>query len=76
MVAPYEAAMGETALLLPLSLVFALFSQRFKEHSADGDSIQKEFAGLLYLLTQLGYSCVASTPLFDTVFAGYIRNLT
>ena len=78
MVEPYEAALGCTALLLPLSLSFAVFyvAQRFLECSANGDSIKKEFSGLVFLHAQLGFSCVLNTPLFDSAFAGYNRGLT
>ena len=56
-IAPYEAALGCTACLLPLSLSFALvyIAERFQDCSAIGDSNRKEFAGLLFLHTQLGF---------------------
>ena len=78
MVAPYESALGTSACLLPLSLSFAMFyvAERFLDCSANRDSIRKEFAGLLFLHTQLGFPCVLNTPLFDSAFAGYNRGLT
>ena len=77
-VEPFEAATGEKACLLPLSFAFAVFyvTERFKELTANGDSIRKEFAGLLYLHSQMGWDCVVSMPLFDSVFAGFNRGLT
>ena len=60
-----------------LSLNFALFyiAERFQECSANGASTRKECAGLLFLHTQLGFSCVFSTQLLDSTFAGYKRRL-
>ena len=77
-VEPYEAATGLKAKLLPLDFSFAVFyvAERFKELTANGDSIRKEFAGLLYLHSQMGWECCISMPLFDSVFAGYNRGLT
>ena len=77
-VEPFEAATGEKACLLPLSFAFAVFYviERFKELTANGDSIKKEFAGLLYLHSQMGWDRVVSMPLFDSVFAGFNRGLT
>ena len=77
-VEPYEAITGRTVSLLPLSLEFAIFyvAKRFKECTANGDSIRKEFAGLLFLHTQLGFDCCVATPLFDSAFAGYSRGIT
>lgn len=78
MIESYESKLGCTASLLPLSLSFALFyvAERFMDCSANGDSIKKEFAGLSFLHTQLGFTDVIHSPLFDSAFAGFNRGLT
>ena len=78
MIESYESKLGCTAILLPLSLSFALFyvAERFMDCSVNGDSIKKEFVGMSFLHTQLGFTDVIYSPLFDSAFAGFNRGLT
>ena len=51
------------AAVFELAIIYV--AERFTECSANGDSIRKEFAGLIFLHAQLGFSCVLTTPPFD-----------
>ena len=77
-VADYEDLYGRPAILLPLSFEFCMYyvSSRFQECSASGDSIRKEFQGLIFLHAQVGLECCVSLPVFQSAFSGFTRGIT